>query len=161
MREILYDVIAKGKDFDDGRVEVVQIFARNKLKAKELANRIIEEKYGNFSYDLEVEPTELTEAEIREVSHALSENYLGLKVQLVEMTKEKFITGIESFQGYNFEEVSDDDMSYWIHFMGFTVRIVCKNNKVEIDETELYYKSCHSNREYVIRNNCEDCYIGS
>lgn len=161
MREILYDVKVKGKDFDEGRNEVIQVYAKGKSNAKEIAEKVIAIKYGNFSYDLIAEPTEVTESELNEVSHALSENYLGLKVVVLEMTKEKFLKGLEDLQGYNFEEIDNNNMSYWIHFMNFTVKIVWRGKQVEIDESEIYYKSCHSNREYVIRNNCEDCYIGS
>lgn len=161
MKEILYDIKVVGTDLDEGRVELLQLYARGKNFAKELAERLIELKYGSLSYNLEIEPAELTEEELKEVSHALSETYLGLKVQCLEMNKTKFLKGLETFQGYDFEEIDSDNMSYWVHFMNFTVKLLYKSNQVTVDETEIYYKSCHSERVYVIRNNCEDCYIGA
>lgn len=161
MKEILYDIKVIGKELDDGRMELIQLYAKNKTFARDIAEKVIKEKYGSFSYDLEVIPTELTEKELKEVEHALSETYLGLKVQCMEMNKSKFLKSLETFQGYNFEEIDENNMSCWIHFMNFTVKLLYSDNTVKIDETELYYKSCHSERVYVIRNNCEDCYIGT
>ena len=83
MKEILYDIKVIGKELDDGRVELIQLYAKNKTFARDIAEKVIKEKYGSFSYDLEVLPTELTESELKEVSHALSETYLGLKVQCI------------------------------------------------------------------------------
>ena len=90
-REILYDITVRGKDFDDGRVELLQLYAKDKGQASEIAKKVIDVKYGSFSYELEIVPTELTESEVQEVSHAISETYLGLQVQFLDMDRNKFL----------------------------------------------------------------------
>lgn len=161
-REILYDITVRGKDFDDGRIELLQLYAKDKGQASEIAKKVIDVKYGSFSYELEIVPTELTESEVQEVSHAISETYLGLQVQFLDMDRNKFLRGLEDFQGFDFVEIDENSMSYWVNILGFTIKLVLNpvTNKVEIDETEIWYKSCHSERRYVIKNKCEDVYIG-
>lgn len=161
MSKILFRVHFTAMDFDGTELsDTYDIFASNRADAVQLCHQILYALYGDIDdISIDVKPIEVSAEEKEEINHALAETFLGIKIQFLEMTYPKFIKGYINFQGYDFQ--SDTvSTSYWVSFLNFTFKVVFNNGKVMIDETEIYYRSRHLKRKYVLRNQCIDVYVG-
>jgi hypothetical protein len=161
MHQIKYRGTIDYLDYDNTRYQqTYQIYASNEDDAKNISKELFYMSTGILeNMYIEVEPILPTENEQREVNRKFFEVFGVLKETFAKMNYKQFIEAYENFEGKYFS-MRNNDVSYVITFRGVTCRIVYNNklNSIEIDESEVVFHT--TGRDYIIRDNLCNMYIG-
>jgi hypothetical protein len=148
-------------DYDNTRhKKSFQIFATDRDDAMTISKELFYMDVGVASeMTVSIDPVELSDIEYSNVNRKFFEVYGVLKENFAGMNYKSFVKSYEDFEGKYFR-IQSNIVSYVITFRGVTCKVVYDNSscRVFIDESEVVFHT--DNRDYILRNNLCDIFIG-
>lgn len=138
-----YEFMARDKD--NARAIAQEIFMTENPKARDVMIGI---KF--------IKPEQY---ELEHITKVMNVVLNELRKTFGNMSYKEFVNAYVTFQGWGFTK-HYEEAEYMIKFRGITLKIVCNQGRVYVDEEEIIYFSEELNRTYVIQNDGVTILIG-
>lgn len=166
MNNILYEIKVKYYNITDTESEAdFKLLAKSREDAIRIAKQYFKAQYGNLDAEFMARAVRPNSEEIEHVKSALALNFSEIRKSFSGNTYRDFMKAFMDFGGYDFS-ISNISASYKVDFFGFTFEVVYKINLSQEgyysinDSDEIVYNSKLYERNYVIKNNLMDIYVG-